>query len=476
MTQTRDHYDLIVIGAGPGGYEAAIRAAQLGKKTGLIEGRQVGGTCLNRGCIPTKALMHTVHLFQEMCTCEELGIHGENVAVDFGGLHRRKNQVVNRLRDGILQLLKANKITLLQGCGRLEGRGAVRVVKEDGEICSVTADKILIATGSVPSLPPIPGLELEGVVTSDAVLEGEGLDSEKLIIIGGGVIGIELASVYAGLGRKVTVIEAAEQILPNLEKELSRSMAMILKKKGVKIHTAASVKKVEKAESGRELAVVFEEKGKEGREVGDSVLVSTGRKANIEGLFKGKPPLETERGAIVVDESFETTMEGVYAIGDVVFGNIQLAHAASAQGIHAVCRMFGEHSDTNLSLIPSCIYTSPEVATVGMNLEQAKKAGIEAKECKFLMTANGKSLISREERSFIKVTYSQETKKILGAAMMCARATDMISEFSIAIAKGLTLEDMASIVRPHPTYAEGITEAVEAGLGGGIHSAPPLRK
>ena len=476
MTQTCDHYDLIVLGAGPGGYEAAIRAAQLGKKTALIERRQVGGTCLNRGCIPTKALMHSTHLFQEMRTCEELGIHAEHVAIDFGGLHRRKNQVVNQLRDGILQLLKANKIALLQGSGLLEGHGMIRVTREDGESCRLTADKILIATGSVPSVPPIPGLELEGVVTSDAVLEEEGMNCEELVIIGGGVIGIELAAVYAGLGKKVTVIEAAKQILPNLEKELSRSMAMILKKNGVEIHTAASVKKVEKDGPGKELAVIFEEKEKEGRAVGDAVLVSTGRKANLEGLFEGEPGIKMERGAIVVDENFETTMEGVYAIGDVVYGNIQLAHVASAQGIHAVCRMFGEPSDTNLSLIPSCIYTSPEIATVGMDLEQAKEAGIEAKECKFLMTANGKSLISREERSFIKVIYAPETKKILGAAMMCARATDMISEFSLAIAEGLTLEDMASIVRPHPTYAEAITEAAEAGLGGAIHSAPSLRK
>lgn len=471
MTQ---NYDLIVIGAGPGGYEAAIRAAQLGKKVALVENRQVGGTCLNRGCIPTKALMHSTHLYEEIKTCQELGIQAENIKMDFAGLHRRKEQVVSQLRDGIGQLLKANKITVLDGCGKLVGKGIVEVAQKEEERLQITADKILIATGSVPALPPIPGLDIEGVVTSDQILEGEGRDFQHLIIIGGGVIGIELAAVYAGLGKKVTVIEAAKQILPNLEKELSRSMAMILKKRGIEIHTAASVQRLERA--GQNISVLFEEKERTLEVTGDGVLVSTGRKANVEGLFAEEITAEMERGAIIVDEKFETSIGGVYAIGDVVYRNIQLAHVASAQGISAVCRMFDEPCEINLSLIPSCIYTSPEISTVGMDLEQAKAAGIDAKESKFLMTANGKSLISREERSFIKVVYEAESKKILGAVMMCARATDMISEFSLAIAKGFTLEDMASIVRPHPTYVEGITEAVEAGLHGAIHGAPTLRK
>ena len=474
MAQSCEKYDLAVIGAGPGGYEAAIRAAQLGKKVALVERGQVGGTCLNRGCIPTKAMMYSTHLYEEMKACEELGIYAENIRVDFTGLHKRKEAVVSQLRDGIGQLLKANKITVLEGFGILSGRGTVEVRTEDKEPYQIQADRILIAAGSVPSLPPVPGLDLEEVVTSDEILEGEGRDFQNLIIIGGGVIGIELAAVYAGLGRKVTVIEAAKQILPNLEKELSRSMTMILKKRGVEIHTSALVEKVEKSEN--EISVFFEEKGKQAAVTGDGVLVSTGRRANTEGLFSPGMEIKMERGAILVDENFQTSEEGIYAIGDVVYRNIQLAHVASAQGILAVCRMFDEPCETNLSLIPSCIYTSPEIGTVGMDLEQAKAAGIDAKESKFLMTANGKSLISREERSFIKVVYEEESKKILGAVMMCARATDMISEFSLAIAKGMTLQDMASIVRPHPTYVEGITEAVEAGLHGAIHSAPALRK
>lgn len=466
MSQT---YDIVVIGAGPGGYEAAIKAAQLEKKVALIEKNAVGGTCLNRGCIPTKALMHSAHLLEEMKNCEELGIKAEQVSVDFGQLHERKSQVVGQLQDGICQLLKANKIDLIQGKAVITEPGQIKVTTEE-ENLEISADKILIATGSVPSRPPIPGLDLLGVVTSDEILEGAGKEFSHLIIIGGGVIGIELATVYEALGTKVTVIEAMKQILPNLDKEISRNMAMILKKKDVDVHTGAMVKQVAECDGG--LAVTYEEKGKEVTVEGDGVLVSIGRRANIEGLFEGEPLVETERGAIVVDENFKTSVDGIYAIGDVVCRNIQLAHVASAQGISTVCHMFGVESELDLSLVPSCIYTSPEIAAVGMTADQAKEAGIAAKESKFLMSANGKSLISREERSFIKVLFEEESHRIIGANMMCARATDMISEFSLAIEKKMTLEDMASIIRPHPTYAEGITEAVEAGLGCSIHSAP----
>lgn len=464
-------YDLIVIGAGPGGYEAAIKAALLGKKVALIERREVGGTCLNRGCIPTKALMHSSHLLEEMRSCEELGINAEQISVDFETLHERKLHVVRQLREGIQQLLKGNKVDFIQGRAQIGTSSEVMVFTEENEQPQrLHTDKILIATGSIPAIPPIDGLDLPGVVTSDEILEEHGCEFLELVIIGGGVIGIELATVYHALGTKVTVIEAANSILPNLEKELSRSMAMILKKKGIQVHTAAMVNQVRKTDSA--LEVVFTEKEKECTVQADGVLVSTGRRADLSGLFEGASMVKTERGGIVVDDRFETSCQGIYAIGDVVYGNIQLAHVASAQGIYAVCSMFGAECETDLNLIPSCIYTSPEIATVGLSLDQAKEAGLDAKEGKFLMTANGKSLISREERSFIKVVYEVESHKILGAAMMCARATDMISEFSLAIGKSLTLEDMASVVRPHPTYAEGITEAVESCLGGAIHAMP----
>lgn len=462
-------YDMIAIGAGPGGYEAAIRAAQLGKRAAVIEKRDVGGTCLNRGCIPTKTLMYSAHLLEEWKNCGELGIQAGQAACDFGKLQERKREVVQKLRGGIRQLFKANQIDFVEGEALILEPGRVKVRRPESE-SELFSDRILIATGSVPSIPPIPGLALPGVVASDEILDGEGREFQNLIIIGGGVVGVELAAVYQALGAQVSIIEATKQLLPSLDKEVARNMAMILKKKGVDIHTQATVRQVRQTEGG--LLVSYEEKGKAAAAQGDGVLVAVGRKANIEGLFQGKPIVETQRGAIVVDEDFKTSVEGIYAVGDVVYGNIQLAHMASAQGIAAVEKMFGVPSKVNLNLVPSCIYTSPEIAAVGMSADEARQKGIRAREGKFLMAANGKSLISREERSFIKVLYEEKSNKILGAAMMCARATDMISEFTLAMAKSMTLEDMSSIIRPHPTYAEGITEAVNVGLGCSIHSAP----
>ena len=481
--RTSQEFDLLVIGAGPGGYEAALEAARLGKKTALVERDRLGGTCLNRGCIPTKTLMHSVHLLEEFQTCRDLGIQlpdasGGQVRGDFGAMQERKNQVVGQLGEGIRKQLKAAKVTLLEGSAVLKGEGLaeVRMTNPADGVQSISAEHILIATGSVPALPPIPGRDLEGVITSDEILDGEGCSFKHLIIIGGGVIGVEMASIYRGLGCQVTILEGMKQILPNLELELSRSAAMLLKKKGIQIHTSAMVQEISGASQNADvqgeapgeaggnvqgmLQVTFEEKGTIQSVCGDGVLIATGRRANTEGLFDGEPLVETVKGAIKVDENFQTSLPGVYAIGDVVSGNVQLAHVATAQGIYVVRKLFGGSPLQDLSLIPSCIYTSPEIASVGMSLEQAKAAGISAKEHKCLLTANGKSLITREERSFMKVIYEEESQRILGAVMMCARATDMISQFSLAIHQGLTLSDMASIIRPHPTYEEGITAAV----------------
>lgn len=473
-------FDLLVIGAGPGGYEAALEAARLGKKVALAERDQVGGTCLNRGCIPTKALMHSVHLLEELKTCDELGIQVKGAESDFEAIHGRKNVVVSQLRDGILKQLKAAKVTVFKAEAVLKAGGGVKTVElrtSEGEVQTVSASHVLIATGSVPVMPPIPGADQEGVVTSDALLEGEGRHFDRLIIVGGGVIGVEMAVFYRGLGCQVIILEGAKQILPNLELELSRSAAMVLKKKGIEIHTSAMVRKITK--DSDHLTVTFEEKGASQDVQGDGVLLSVGRRANLSGLFEWEESganencesrgshgesvltLETVKGAVKVDENFETSLPGVYAIGDVVSGNVQLAHVATAQGIYVVRKLFGEGRPLpDLRLIPSCIYMSPEIASVGMSLEQAKAAGISAKEHKCLLTANGKSLITREERSFMKVIYEEGSEKILGAVMMCARATDMISEFSLAIHQGLTLSDLAQVMRPHPTYEEAVTAAV----------------
>ena len=432
-------YDLIVIGAGPGGYEAAIRAARLGMKTALIEKNEVGGTCLNRGCIPTKSLLHDAHAGKKL---------PEMMA--------RKNEVVSSLRGGIETLVAKNKITLIRGEASISKSHEVLV---NGE--NISAEHILVATGSVPAKPPIPGLE--AAMTSDELLDMEALP-ETLLIIGGGVIGVEFATVFANLKVKVIIIEAMERILPLLDREISQNLAMILKKQGVEIHTNAKVMRIEAN------AVIYEEKGVEKAAEFTRLLVATGRRPNTEKLFLGETP-EMNRGFLVVDEKYETTLENVYAIGDVT-GGMMLAHQASAQGINCVEMIKGIVPNCDAAIIPACVYTSPEIASVGLTSDEAKDA-----LCgKYIMGGNGRTLIENGSRGFIKVVADKKTGKILGAQLMCERATDMIGEFTTAIVNGLTYHQLAKGVRAHPTFNEGVLEALHAIDGCAIHMLPQGRK
>lgn len=461
-----DNYELIVLGAGPGGYVAAIKAAQLGHRVAVVESRDVGGTCLNRGCIPTKTLVHAAEVLEEIKSCEKLGIHAENVSYDFDGLHKRKTEVVEQLRGGIEGLFKSNKIDLIRGTGRILDSRRIQVGDQIYE-----ADKILIATGSKPAMPPIPGLTLPGVVTSDEMLEGNGVKCGSLVIIGGGVIGVEFATIYHALGCQVTIVEAMERILPTMDREISQNLTMILKKRGIQVYTGARVEQVDQAgENG--LAVRFIAKEKEQSVEAERVLVSIGRRANTEGICPPEMDLQMQRGMIPVDASFETCVKGVYAIGDIVLGGIQLAHVASAQGINAVCAMFGEAAPMNLSCIPSCIYTNPEIAAVGMTADEAKAKGIKTITGKAIMSANGKTVIAMADRGFVKLVFEEESKVLLGAVLMCSRATDMITGLSDAVANRLTMDQLAATVRPHPTFSEAIGEAIEDAEGGAIHAAP----
>lgn len=459
-------YQLVVIGAGPGGYVAAIRGAQLGLKVALVEKDTVGGTCLNRGCIPTKALLHSANTYAETASFEKLGLElsGE-VRYDMEKIHARKKEVVDTLVNGVEGLLKANKIDVLPGLGTILGNHQVKVGEQ-----TITADYILIATGSTPARPPIPGLDLPGVVTSDEVLEGEPLDYKSLTIIGGGVIGVELASFYAALGCEVTIVEALDRLLANLDKEFGQSLSMLMKKRGVQVCTSCKVSKIEKTEEG--LCVCFTNKKEEEQQVtSEGVLVAIGRRPNTTGLFAEGVEVEQNRGFIVVNDKYETSLEGVYAIGDVI-GGIQLAHKAEAEGCAVVEMICGNKPEIDPHFVPSCIYTQPEIASVGMSQEDAKNAGIAAKTAKYLMSGNGKSIIDLQERGFIKVVVEEETNKLLGIQMMCGRATDLISEYTMAIANGLTVPELLKGMRPHPTYCEGIQEALEAVEGKSIHSAP----
>ena len=452
------HYDLIVIGAGPGGYMAALYASKAGKRTAVIERSHVGGTCLNCGCIPTKTYLHTTGLFREVKKTEAAGLHTEGMHVSMAELKKRKDAVVEELRAGIEKQLAAAKIDLYRGNGVVCGDHLVKVMPEGEEL---TAEYILLAAGSEPSSLPIPGMDLPGVKNSTGILEEETVP-DRLIIIGGGVIGMEFATVYNDLGCQVTVLEAMDKILPGMDKEISQNLKMIMKKRGVEIHTGAMVSSIEKMGDGTYLCR-YTEKEKACECSAPLILSAVGRRPCDSGLFSGEMQerIKMERGRILVDERGETSVPGIYAAGDVI-GGVCLAHVASAEGYRAVSAMFPELKGKDMAVIPSCVYTDPESACAGLTADEAKAAGIEAVTGKYIMSVNGKSVLSMQDRGFLKIVAEKDTGRILGAGLMCARATDMIGELELAVSKGLTAEDLAAVIMPHPTFCEGIGEAAES--------------
>lgn len=462
-----ERFDVIVIGAGPGGYVAAIKCAKAGLRTAIVENRRVGGTCLNRGCIPAKAMIHASFLYREMQEAEKFGVSAERITFDYEKIVSYKEETTEKLCRGIEQLLKGNGVTILFGKGSLEQGRKVKVTGEESEEY-YDAEHVILAAGSKPVILPIPGLELPGVLTSDELFKLTEMP-ESLVIIGGGVISVEFASVYANLGCKVTIVEAMPRLIPNMDKEISQNLKMILKKRGVNIHTSASVQRVE--QEGELYTCVFTEKEKEVKVSARYVLCAIGRCPNTEGLFGEGAEPEMERGRVVVDEKFQSSIEGVYAIGDLVKG-LQLAHLASAQGMYVAEMLAGEEASVDLSAVPGCVYTDPEIASVGMTEDEAKEKGLEIKTGKFIMSANGKSLITKEERGFIKILAEKETDVIVGAQMMCARATDMIGGLVTAIANRMTVRQLLRGMRAHPTYNEGVQEALEELLGGAVHVMP----
>ena len=448
-------FDLVVIGAGPGGYETALAAAA-DMHVALVEKDELGGTCLNRGCIPTKSLLYAAEHLEGIRHSGVFGIETGEAAVDFAAVHARKDQVVSQLRSGIAQRMKQKKVTVLQGIGTILDAHTVRVRGDGGEESLLQAKRILIATGSRPAIPPIPGIRCRNVGTSDDLLSKADGIYPRLLIIGGGVIGVEFASVFAAMGSTVTIVEALPRIVANMDREISQSLKMLLKKRGVQVLCDTGVEEIR--EDDGVLRCICRS-GEEHLELAaDGILVCTGRKPFTEGLFGEGFTVDEDRGRILVDEHFRTSCPDVYAIGDVT-GGMMLAHAATAQGRCALAHMLGRTPPVNLT-IPACIYTDPEIASVGMTLEEARERGLQADSRKYPMSANGKSLLSQQERGFVKVVFEKENHRILGAHLMCARASDLISEMTQAIVRGSTLEEMAAVVRPHPTFSEGITEAV----------------
>lgn len=453
-------YDLVIIGAGPGGYEAAYEAADFGMKVALVEKDLVGGTCLNRGCVPTKTMMHSSDAYRIATQSANIGVSAKGVKADLNRIIDRKCEVSETLRDGIMFLLKKKKVDFVAGTAKVTDGHTVEISGND-EVSELTAANIMIATGSEPATPPIPGADLPGVLDSTGLLELRGEIMKDFVIIGGGVIGIEFATIYSDLGTNVTVVEAMDRLLPNMDKELGRSLKMNFKNRGIDTHTNAMVEKIEER-NGR-LVCFYKEKDKVQEVEADHILVCTGRRPVTKGVFSEEleEKLLGARGFLQVDDCYRTEIPSIYGIGDAI-GGTMLAHTATAEGRNAVAIMNGKEPEINMNVVAGCIYTSPEIASVGLTQDEAKEAGIDVITKKFPTSANGKTIIEELDRGFIKLVASKEDHTLLGAQLMCGRATDIIGELAVAIANGLTVEEVANTIHPHPTFVEAVCEAARA--------------
>jgi dihydrolipoamide dehydrogenase len=464
MSET--NFDVIVIGAGPGGYVAAIRAAQLGLKTACVESREtLGGTCLNVGCIPSKALLHASELFEEANhgTLAKWGVKVGNVELDLDVMHAGRREAVGGLTKGIEFLFKKNKVTWLKGHARFTGAGSLDVAGE-----SYTAKNIVIATGS--SVTPLPGVEIDQqrVVDSTGALELAKVPSH-LVVIGGGVIGLELGSVWKRLGAKVTVVEYLDEILPGMDAEVRKEARKIFKKQGFEFLTGYKVTGV--ANQGEGVSVTVEPAaGGEAKLIeADVVLVSIGRRPNTDGLGLEAVGLEVnKRGQIEIDHDFRTGVPGIYAIGDVAPGPM-LAHKAEDEGIAVAEILAGQIGIINHEVIPGVVYTHPEIASVGRTEEELREAGVDIKVGKFPMMANSRAKTNRDTDGFVKIIADARTDRVLGVHIIASLAGTMIAQAAQAMEFGATSEDIAYTCHAHPTHSEAIKEAAMAVTGLPIH-------
>ncbi|MGL5318570.1 MAG: dihydrolipoyl dehydrogenase [Bacteroidales bacterium] len=451
-------FDLIVIGAGPAGYVGAIRAAQLGMKVAVIDKENLGGTCLNWGCIPTKALLQSSDLYKSSKEGSRYGILTGDVTYDIEKAYSYMGDVKTKLHKGIEGLLKANKVEILSGNASFVDQH--RILLGDEEL---GADRFLIATGSKVAKPLLEGIE--HTIDSDTVTSMP-VTGENIAIIGGGVIGIEFATHYLNLGKSVTIFEFQDQILSLLDDDICRHVTMHLKKEGAKIKTKTVVVRIDPHEN--QYNVTYKSKDIETTETFDLVISCVGRKPNTEGLNLEQIGIETLKGAIVINKHQQTNIPTIYAAGDVT-NKIQLAHYASAQAIAAVEHMAEEQPSQDLNIVPACIYTTPEVAYVGLTEKECDGDIIVSK---YMMAGNGKSIIVGQDKGVIKTIYDKETHRLIGAHMFCAHATEMIGEYALAISNGLTAHEIAKTIHAHPTVSESLLECVEESLGKAIHTLP----
>lgn len=439
-------YDLIILGGGPGGYVAAIKAGRAGLKTAVIEKARLGGTCLNRGCIPTKYFLHTAEVFGSFAN-NNLGLSGDNLKYDINSIYEKKNATVEKLVSGVEKLIENAGVEFFHGEGKITSKSTVQVNGQNIEF-----KNLIIATGSSVFSPPIEGIE--NALTSDDILGDAPVDFKSVIIIGGGVIGIEFATMYAKLGKEVTVVELEKTILPPFDRDLAMQQALVLKKQGVKILNGAMVTKIEKN------ACTFKLKEKEEKITADAVIVCIGRIAEIKNIGLESAGIEFDKRGIITDNCMNTNVSGIFAIGDAVKGNIMLAHNAENQGALVVENILHSTKNEKLSIVPSCVYCSPEIAAVGLSEKEAEAKNISVKIGKVPMGSNGKSVLSGNDVGFIKVLFDEEDR-LAGCQMMCASATDMIGAIGTLVVNRAKRSKILSTMYPHPTVCEAFYEAVE---------------
>lgn len=453
---------VVIIGGGPGGYVAAIRASQLGAKVTLIEKDKIGGTCLNIGCIPTKSILHSAEIYSSFREASSYGINAKDLSIDFQQVQKKKEEIVNRLVNGVGGLMKANNIKVINANAEFISKDKLKLTYKNEKTENIGFDKIIIASGSIPAMP-----QIDGINNNPHCIDSTGILSlneipKDLIVIGGGVIGVEFASAFNKFGTKVTIIEAMPKILPLMDGELSEQLKIYLEQSGIKILTNAKVKKI----SGGKIEV--ENKGKIEVFNADKILAAVGRIANTKDLNLEAAGIENDRGKIKVNDKMETNVKNIYAIGDCL-GKVMLAHIASKQGEVASENAMGHNSLYNPKTAPSCVYTDLEFSSVGLTEEECKAKKIEYYVGKFPLIANGKSLIMNGGKGIIKFIVGKEYKDILGVHILGVRATDLIGECALALGMEAAVEDIISTIHAHPTVSEGILEAALSSEGIAIH-------
>lgn len=469
-------YDLVILGGGPGGYVAGIRASQLGMKVAIVEKKRLGGTCLHEGCIPSKALLRSAEVFREAVKGEEYGVITNDVKIDFTKVQGRKDKIIDSLTMGVERLMKKGKIDVYEGYGRILGpsifsplSGAVSVEMNNGEENEILIpENLLIATGAKPK--SLPGLEIDGsfIMTSDEAFQMSALPS-SMIIVGGGVIGVEWASMLADFGVAVTIIEYAERLLPFEDKEISREITRVFKKKGIKVMTGAKLLSETMTINDNIVTIKALQKGVEKEFTADKVLISIGREANITNFGLENTSVHVVDGCIVTNEYYQTDESHIYAIGDVI-GGMQLAHVASHEGIIAVEHMAGKKPQVlNHNAVPRCVYSHPEVASVGLTEQEAMEAGYTVKTGKFSFRGIGKALVHGDLDGFIKIIADSATDDLLGVHMIGTHVTEMISEATLGKVLDATSWEISNTIHPHPSLSEAIGEAALAVDGSPIH-------